>query len=896
MSRPLSRPLLLITGLFFSPWTVQCLAVDVFASAAAGHPYGVATIDIPVEPPVVGRRLPPVLVSDADGRVMYPIADDLRVKIGAPRNPARRPILQRVGNLIRDLVGEEEELEQTVTRRVAFLIRGHEPIQVRLRDADGEIGVYELVPRVGDPNHAEMLERWWQSFTDAAQQQIENAKYPTVVESYLVAMLSGRTGMPLPDWYHAPAEEADDGVDTLKLIAGAGDVAESVFRQSAAGSFAREEANVAVPPPPQWAPLFSAEHLKEIPVEPIATRVPPECFYIRYGSFQNYLWFVDLTEEYGGDLSRMVMINGIRDNATERLENQLSMRMTELSRMLGGTVIEDQAIIGRDLFMGEGASMGALLKTKNAFLLRTSLATERAAVAKQEKSITLKNIKIGGRPVSLLSSPDHRVRSFMAEDDGYIFVANSRALIERFFEVGESKQSLASTSAFRLSRQLMPLERNDTIFAYFSPQMLRGLVSPHYMIELRRRLAAKSDITLVHMARLAAAAEGHSAQGVDELVEAGFLPEGFGRRPDRSGVLAVGETVIDSRRGARGTFLPIADAKVAAITPSESNWYAEIADHYSQRFPTLDPIMVGVQRSPELSADGVERIRVHAEIAPWDAEKYGWIAQQLGPPTRVALKFAPDDIIAVQAHVESAQLGPATHLFAGVKDTVPPQPEDFEGLLKIYRSLQQIPGYLGAWPRPGALDRLPLGLGVGTPVAPGMNRLIGGLYRYTGGGFSVLSFQPEVLNASLPFISAVDVEDSAQVRAHIGNLRGSQIEGWVNAQLYRLSESGSLAGANFLNLLTRQLKVEAAQALPASERILGTPLQCTLGGEYRYGQTNDQWASSGWGFDGQPPAGYQAPILKWFRGADATLTQYEDRVVADAVIDVQRAAGGEAAP
>ena len=687
-------------------------------------------------------------------------------------------------------------------------------------------------------------------------------------------------------------KENDELLDTLKLIGGAGGVAKSVFRQAASGDTQLSQTTTSrLPAPPNWSPNYSAPNLDGIAVEPLATRVPPECFYIRYGSFENYLWFRDLSQEFGGDVSRMITLRGIDDNSTARIETQLNLKMTELSRMLGGAIIEDQAIIGRDLFMGDGASMGILIKATNAFLLRTSLSGDRNKLVQSDSSVTQKDIKIAGRAVSFLSSADNRVRSFMAIDGDYVLVTNSRTLAERFFEVGQSGRSLAETSAFRLSRQLMPLERGDSIFAYFSPQMLQGLVSPEYLIELRRRLFAKSDIALVHLARLAAAAEGSPAVGIDQLTTSGFLPTGFGLRPDGSGVIRVGDQVIDTLRGARGTFLPIADVKIDSVTPEEAAWYQPIAEQYSDRFPTIDPIMFGVQRSKVAGATGLERVTVHAEIAPWDPEKYGLIAKQLGPPTQIAMEFAPDDIVAVQAHVASPQLGPPTHLFAAIKDTVPPQPEDFDGIFNIYRSLRQIPGYLGAWPQPGALDRLPLGLGRGQPVGPGMSRLIGGLYRYTGGGFSVLSFQSDVLQASLPFLAAVDVQDSAQVRARVGNLNGSQIEGWVNSQLYELAAEGSAAGANFLNLMSRQLKVEQQDVLSSTEQVLGTPLQCTLGGEYQYQPTLSRWTSTAWGGNAAPaaaPAGYVAPAMKWFRGANATVTQYADRVVADAVIDVQR--------
>jgi hypothetical protein len=421
--------------------------------------------------------------------------------------------------------------------------------------------------------------------------------------------------------------------------------------------------------------------------------------------------------------------------------------------------------------------------------------------------------------------------------------------------------------------------------------MLRGLVSPEYLIELRRRLHAKSGVAMVHLARLAAAQQQESKHGIDELTAAGFLPTGFGQRPDGSGLIAVGDQLVDTLRGARGTFLPIADVKIDGVTAEESAWYGKIANEYSLRFPTIDPIMVGVQRETIEGNSGVERVTVHAEVAPWEPEKYGKITQQLGPATRVAMKFAPDDIVAVQAHVSSQLLGPPTHLFAAIKDSVPPEPEDFDGILDIYRSLRNLAGYLGAWPQPGALDRLPLGLGLGQPVGPGMSRLIGGLYRYTDGEFSVLSFQPELMQASLPFLAAVEAENEAQIRGHVGNLNGSRIEGWVNGQLYDRARESSVAGANFLSLLSRQLQVEPEMVLSAAEQILGSRLQCTLGGQYELSPASGRWVSTAWGGETaslDAPPDYVAPAMTWFRGASGSVTQYDNRLVADVVIDIAR--------
>ena len=172
-----------------------------------------------------------------------------------------------------------------------------------------------------------------------------------------------------------------------------------------------------------------------------------------------------------------------------------------------------------------------------------------------------------------------------------------------------------------------------------------------------------------------------------------------------------------------------------------------------------------------------------------------------------------------------------------------------------------------------------------------MNRLIGGLYRYTDGQFSILSFQPQVIESALPHLESTKVEDSAQIRAKIGNLKGSHLEGWANNQLYQRAKVASVAGANFLDLLTRQLAVDAEDAAESARQILGAELQCPLGGDYEFDSSDAGWTSSAWNGnlpDPSAPQDYVAPVMSWFRGASASLTQFEDRVVADLTIDIER--------
>ncbi len=720
-----SRTNLVATAICLSQltWATSAAAVDVLARAVAGSPYGVATIEIPLVQPIVGQTLPPIQATDAGadtatasgaGRVLYSFSEDIKVDVPRPsETPVPRPgngrLLGRLGNLIREIADPGPPQSQTVARRVTFLFVGSTPLRIHVGDGLNDVGTYELVPEADAVALDAMKHSWWEGYTAAIKSQVDAGDYPTWVEDYLIAMLSRRTRSPLPTWYTNLQSRDDELLDALKLVAGASGTSEAIFRRSAIGYIDASgrplpEATLPLPPAPRWSPLFNDPSLIDVPVEPMAQRVPPECFYIRYGSFENYLWFADLSTQYGGDVSSMVTLRGIKIDTNAKIQSQLNLKMTDLSRVLGQSVIADQAVIGRDLFVNDGASLGVLLQAKNTFLLRSSLTNDRSKLARTDPEVSLKEVDIEGRTISLLSTADNRVRSYMVEDGDFFLVTNSKTLVKRFLEVGDSGQSLATTPSFKLARKLMPIERNDTLFAYFSPEMLRGLVSPEYLIELRRRIAAGAEVAMMHLAMSAADQEaritGEPLVGLDSLIDAGFLPAGFGSRPDGSGAINVGEQVMDTRRGRRGFFMPIVDGEIDAVTPDEVAWYQRIAAEYETRFPTIDPIMVGIRRESIAptgqNVEPGERITVHAEVAPMVPEKYGKYAEYLGPPTRVAMQFASDDIIAVQAHVASDELGAPTHLFAAVKDTIPPEPQEFEGLLNIYRALRDVPGYLGA--------------------------------------------------------------------------------------------------------------------------------------------------------------------------------------------------------
>lgn len=927
----------------------QANAGQAEVTAISGEPFGVARIRYPVvAQPAAQRFAQPVAtilgprITSPQQQIYYPAFADITARVDEraavanqnQRRIGRGRLLGRIADMVREATGEAEEA--LVGREVWFLFQGDQPFTVMIDD--GQAIRTTVIPQTSTqaaatprnlspqprPSDVEtvrtaMLQRWWQSFAADAANRMETGDYSPLIENYLVGMLARRFGLVIPqDLIAKPDPEKTSILAVLQQVAGAEAMRNRTLGRVAQGDTERfAKADLPVPSEPVWINSPIADIGDDVTLEGLASRVPLDSLYIRFGSFKNYLWFRDLGNRHGGDITRMVKLRGFDYQATKRIETQLNVQATELSLMLGSSIVEDMAIVGHDLFLTEGASMGVLLEAKNAFLLGTSLRNDRATMAKQVPDASLEDVTISGRTVSLLSTPDNRIRSYLVFDGQYALVSNSKTLVEKFLATGNGGVSLADSDAFRYARMLMRVENDYKIFAYFSDEFFQNLVGPAYQIELRRRLYATADIELIQLARLAAQSEGRELTELDELIEGGYLPDGMGQRPDGSGPILASDQVLNSRRGKRGYFTPISDVTIDGVTDEESQWYQRQANFYVDNWREMDPLVAGI-RTIDSPNEGYQRLEIHAEVVPLVPEKYGWIAEQLGPPTTETIRFGPDDIAAIQAYVVSDQLGgtiPPHHLFGGIKDAMLPNPAELDGLFDQYRALKSLAGYIGAWPDPGLLDRLPLGLGRGRPVGPGMSKLLVGLYRYQGNGFSLISFMPEIITATLPNLSVEEAVEPAQVRFHVDRLEGTRIESWVNQQLYERNLKTSLAGARLLNSLTSQLNVRPTAVKEMAEQLFDARLQCPLGGEYvlqseasaaeqnslpggqrevsgnRTGGFDETWVSTAWdtsaGQSGAAGANYQSPLLSWFRGASGRLTQYDSRLVADLILDMQ---------
>jgi hypothetical protein len=804
--------------------------------------------------------------------------------------------MQRFVGEILTKVGVDTE-ERPGMAAVYFLFRGDDPLHLRLYTPKR----HDITLRVGrfrPVMHRFTLDAWWREFNAQARRQEREGDYPPLVETYLTTMLAGRLHLELPLLSRLREEEQRpaEPLGTLELLMGTEKVRLATMKDAMLRPLAvRETPTLPLPADVAWTPLETPPPEAGVKIEPLAMRVPEECFYLRFGKFANLLWMDDLTEDYGGNLMRMLTLRGFESEQNVRMRQQLVLPESAIAELLGQAVVTDVALIGRDLYLGDGAAVGVILETRVG-LLQGELMKVREATAKATRGAVIEKVTIAGREVSFLSTPDNHIRSFYAVDGNYHLITTSRRIVERFYGTAEHNGALGEAAEFLHARELFPLERDDTVFVYISSAFLRGLVSPQYQIEMQRRIEALADLDLTELARMAARAEGQPADTLEQLIAGGFLPHGFGRRSDGSGPILETERAIDSLRGARGSLLPVTDVSIRAVTPYEAAWYTARAAFYQQQWKQMDPLIVGIRRTAG-KQKGHERIAVDFNLSGFLEEKYGWLVGVLGRPTKTFIPPAPGDMIRLQAVIDGGSVFPNLpehHLFVGVRDAMPVELRRPDDLFTVLRLVRTTPGYLGAWPKPDFLDRLSFGIG-GSPDDEGYSELLFGVQRRQLGDFSVLAFDRALLEEVTPNLAPEEAKSEAHVRVWAGDLSTSKLAGYVNQLSWARATQLSEGNSHLLQTISQQLKVPPEESLAAAERLLDLKLLCALDGEFearRNEEGRGVWRSSAWPDDapGEAPTmpdDYIAPLLRWFRGLEGEAKLDCDRLIGHIELELQ---------
>jgi hypothetical protein len=856
-------------------------AIGAEVEAYAGEPFGVGRVTLAVSSagpaaPLEDERF---TVSSPSGRVLYPVIKE---------EPARR-LLRRLLDI---------DAPRNVT--IYFLFRGRESFELKVFSPTET--ALRVVPATNPQGRQALLDQWWQQYANRWKNLRQNPQFPPVVENFLAANLARRLGKTLPEpqagLFAAFASKGATVWDELfnsekHQLA----IDQQILSTTVAGA---ADEPLPLPAPLPWFALPEAgEAFDGVEVEPMALHVPVECFYLRFGDFRNYLWFRDLNKKWQGDLGNMLLRRGIDRASTRRLEQQLSLRESALAPILGPQVIADVAIIGLDPYLADGGAVGILFQARANPILANDLASQRRAALQTYPDAVESTVRIAERDVSLVATPGGEVRSYYVQDGDFHLVATSARLVQRFLLAGQSEQSLAQSTGFLGMRKQLPVSRGDSIFAYISPEFFQNLSSPAVWIESQRRIRSAREMKLLELARLEAKAEGIEAATLEELIAAGLLPPGFGRRSDGSQLLLVEEAWRDSIRGRSGLFIPVGELEVASVTPDEAAAYRSFTQRFSQEIGQLPPIGVAVQRRP--LADGTGETLVAELLAtPLDNVKTGRLASTFGPPSDQRLAPIEGNVVSAEGVFELAlPFGGGerelNHLFLGLRDFRTPLVVDNGRVAPGAPPAELVRMYVGAWPKPGLL-RLFMGEGIaqGEQPIPGPQST----WQAKREDFLLLSFKPDLIREVLPQLQMVPVEQPAQLWVDVADLSNKQLTPAINALGYMRARETSVAASRLMNTLANQLNVPREDCRAVAESLMDGTFVCPLGGEYALVEVpggEPMWTSTAIQPQNRfmlttPPDDFTFALLSWFKGLRADARFDEKAISAHLEIDMAKSA------
>lgn len=838
--------------------------------AYRGAPFGVGrvTVDLPQdETPGADDRFG---LSEANDRLLYPVLEHRR----------------QIGRILRQFIN----LELPNRATFYFLFQGDGPLELTLHTPDAQH--FTVTPELDRDDYEDLFDAWWESICDHYERVQRDSEYPIVVENYLVANWARRLGRRMPEPELALFGRERIGGSWIAQLTANEAYQAFVERDLVLGRFGvAQPADIPLPAPPT-APPLNLSPIESVEIEPLASHVPAECFYERFGNFTNYLWYRDFFRKWKNDLGNMIVLRSVNRATRDRLQAQLAIGESEVARVMGPRVIKDVAFIGMDYYLRDGAAFGILFQANNNFLLGRNFNGQRDEAAAKHPHAKLETIQIAGRDVSFLSTPDGKLRSYYAVDGDFHLITTSRRMVERFLEVGAASGagSIAALPEFQHTRAALPVSREDTVFLYLSTPFFENMASPAYRTELDRRLRSIGEMRVLDIARMAAKAEGVDAREVGQLVAGNFLPDGFGNRADGSRLVAEKDGYRDSVRGVPGWFLPIADMQIGNITRAEADHYAEFMRSIDAVVGKFVPVAAAVQR--QTSDDGMlDRIILDVRVAPYSQTRIVKWARMLGPEEKTRVAPIAGDVASLEVSVDA--LGQPVHLFGGLRDFRTPlvvrqgeakpagAPEDY------------LRAYVGTWPRPLVLIDRFLGGAVGRPDRDGIARREGlfGLWERRHDDFFLFALQREVLMEVGPQLAMVEADHPAQIRLWVDDLHDKQIATGVNGLGYMRSRQVSASASRFMNSLTTQLHVPPEQARDVAEQLVGGHFVDPLGGKYElledgerasaHGQdTNESlptpgtrrlWASTAIAPPNrflltEIPADYQMPLMDWFRG------------------------------
>lgn len=362
-----------------------------------------------------------------------------------------------------------------------------------------------------------------------------------------------------------------------------------------------------------WVKMMAGQKPSD---EPLARLVPHDNYYLHFKNIVRFLEAGDLFDQWGTTLSRALEVNSRDHQLKERIEQQLCLKSSKLTRLFGPSVVKSLALTGSDPYLREGSDFTIIFHLANKAIFQASV-EPYLKEAKKNFGGRLRETKSEYLGVAIESyvTPQRQVSLHRAFFDEYVLYSNSPVGIRRVIDTAKGKgKSLAESLDFQYMRTVFRLEDPlEDGFLFVSDPFLRNLVGPALRIKERRRLEAITSLYMINNGALYTAWEtgqlpNHHNQllaltglKADEL----FSPEGdaaFWDQEAKSAVSSFYNTIQFAT--------PLIEIPIDKVTPTEQREYEDFRQQYLGLWRQFfDPIGIRIGL-------GKEEIRWETYILP----------------------------------------------------------------------------------------------------------------------------------------------------------------------------------------------------------------------------------------------------------------------------------------
>lgn len=307
-------------------------------------------------------------------------------------------------------------------------------------------------------------------------------------------------------------------------------------------------------------------------VSRLSQLVPQDFYLVESRSASKLMQLLSTSTSWQEYFSVNSFQDGTDKQTIEVVKKQLALGEEQM-RLLESSDVEEIAITGSDLYLGDGSDITVMVLASPELIAQINSTSPACAIAANPR-------------------PDLHIRS------------NSQTALDLILKSIENpNDALGASDEFRYVRSLMPwCQDEEDVFVYFSDAFVRRLVGPNLRIAQRRRLVCYSHLRMIaHEVMLYCSEHDRAPVSIDELT-IGTTPanlfKNIGCPSGGTYSLATADgasmPVAECTCHGRDSFMtPCLETPVDIATEVEANQYDAFVTNYNQYWRQyFDPIAI----------------------------------------------------------------------------------------------------------------------------------------------------------------------------------------------------------------------------------------------------------------------------------------------------------------